>query len=163
MKKLLFLSSAVAVLTLASCKKNETATNTTVEDTTTTEEVATTPAVSNSQEDLLKEAQGKPLTNIVLAQSHYDFGKVKKGESVQHVYEITNTGTNPLIINAVQPGCGCTAPDYTKEPIMPGQKGNITLHFDSTNFDGKVDKFADVYANVENAPIRLTFTADVQP
>lgn len=163
MKKLLFLSSAVAVLTLASCKKNETTATTEGATTTATEQVAGEPAVSNSQEDLLKEAQGKPLTNIVLAQSHYDFGKVKKGESVQHVYEITNTGTNPLIINAVQPGCGCTAPDYTKEPIMPGQKGNITLHFDSTNFDGKVDKFADVYANVENAPIRLTFSADVQP
>ena len=163
MKKLLFLSSAVAVLTLASCKKNESATI--AEDTTVaTEEVNNQQApVQNIQEELLKEAQGKPLTNIVLAQSHYDFGKVKKGESVQHVYEITNTGTNPLIINAVQPGCGCTAPDFTKEPIMPGQKGNITLHFDSTNFDGKVDKYADVFANVENAPIRLTFTADVQP
>ena len=46
---------------------------------------------------------------------------------------------------------------------MPGKKGKITLHFDSTNFDGNVNKFADVFANVEKAPIRINFTANIQP
>ena len=45
--------------------------------------------------------------------------------------------------------------DYTKEPIMPGQKGQITLKFDSTNFDGVVYKSAEVYANVSQVPIKL--------
>lgn len=82
---------------------------------------------------------------------------------VEHVYEVTNTGKNPLIISAVKPGCGCTAPDYTKEPIMPGQKGQITLKFDSTNFDGVVYKSAEVYANVAQVPIEIRFSADIQP
>ena len=76
---------------------------------------------------------------------------------------MTNTGTNPLIISEVKPGCGCTAPDFTKDPIMPGKKGKITLSFDSTNFDGSVQKYADVFANVENAPVKLTFNANIQP
>lgn len=161
MKKAIFVS-ALAALTLAGCKKAE---NTTVtEPETSTEapaQISQNPI--NNQEDLVRAAKEKPLTTIAFAGISHDFGKVKKGESVQHVYEITNTGENPLVISAVQPGCGCTAPDYTKEPILPGKKGSITLHFDSSNFDGKVDKFADVYANVEETPIRLTFTADVQP
>ncbi|AZA78167.1 DUF1573 domain-containing protein [Chryseobacterium sp. G0186] len=105
----------------------------------------------------------EPSTSIALSESNFDFGKIKKGDKVEHVYEVTNTGKNPLIISEVKPGCGCTAPDFTKEPIMPGKKGKITLHFDSSNFDGNVQKYADVFANVEKAPIKLTFTANIQP
>ncbi|WP_353148897.1 DUF1573 domain-containing protein [Chryseobacterium sp.] len=108
-------------------------------------------------------ASNQPTTSIALSESNFDFGKIKKGDKVEHIYEVTNTGKNPLIISEVKPGCGCTAPDFTKEPIMPGKKGKITLHFDSTSFDGNVQKYADVYANVEKSPIKLTFTADIQP
>jgi hypothetical protein len=113
---------------------------------------AATPAPSN-----------QPSTTIALSESNFDFGTIKKGDKVQHVYEVTNTGKNPLVISEVKPGCGCTVPDFTKEPIMPGKKGKITLHFDSSNFDGNVNKYADVFANVEKAPIKLTFTANIQP
>ncbi|MPN38926.1 hypothetical protein SDC9_186451 [bioreactor metagenome] len=116
-----------------------------------------------TQEEMVKEAQSNPLTTLALSESNFEFGKVKKGEHVQHVYEVTNTGKNPLIISQVKPGCGCTVPDYTHEPILPGQKGSITLKFDSSNFDGLVNKQAEVYANVEKAPIVITFSADVQP
>jgi hypothetical protein len=105
----------------------------------------------------------QPLTSVALSENNFDFGKVKKGEKVQHIYEITNTGKNPLVISEVKPGCGCTVPDFTKEPILPGKKGNITLHFDSSSFDGNVQKYADVFANVDKAPIKLTFTANIQP
>jgi len=105
----------------------------------------------------------QPLTTIALSQSNYDFGNIKKGDKVSHVYEITNTGKNPLVISEVKPGCGCTAPEFTKEPILPGQKGKITLSFDSTSFDGAVQKYADVFANVEKSPIKLTFNANIQP
>ncbi|AZA55473.1 DUF1573 domain-containing protein [Chryseobacterium sp. G0201] len=119
---------------------------------TATPAVAGTPAPSN-----------QPLTTIALSENSFDFGKIKKGDKVEHVYEITNTGKNPLVISEVKPGCGCTVPDFTKEPIMPGKKGKITLHFDSSSFDGNVSKYADVFANVDKAPIKLTFTANIQP
>lgn len=105
----------------------------------------------------------QPLTSIALSENSFDFGKIKKGEKVEHVYEVTNTGKNPLVISEVKPGCGCTVPDFTKEPILPGKKGKITLHFDSSSFDGNVQKYADVFANVDKAPIKLTFTANIQP
>ncbi|MEI7486884.1 MAG: DUF1573 domain-containing protein [Chryseobacterium sp.] len=119
---------------------------------TATPAVAGTPAPSN-----------QPLTTIALSENSFDFGKIKKGDKVEHVYEITNTGKNPLVISEVKPGCGFTVPDFTKEPIMPGKKGKITLHFDSSSFDGNVSKYAGVFANVDKAPIKLTFTANIQP
>ncbi|MBL1219316.1 DUF1573 domain-containing protein [Chryseobacterium sp. L7] len=105
----------------------------------------------------------QPLTSVALSESNFDFGNIKKGDKVEHIYEITNTGKNPLVISEVKPGCGCTAPDFTKDPILPGKKGKITLHFDSSSFDGNVQKYADVFANVDKAPIKLTFTANIQP
>lgn len=157
MKNLVKVLPLVAVLAVVSCKKTQQA------DPLVTEEKAVAPAVSQTPEEMVQEAQSKPLTTLALSESNFEFGKIKKGDHVEHVYEITNTGKNPLIISQVKPGCGCTVPDYTKDPILPGQKGKITLKFDSSNFDGLVNKQAEVYANVEKAPIVITFSADIQP
>ncbi|MFZ4931842.1 DUF1573 domain-containing protein [Chryseobacterium sp. Mn2064] len=153
---------------LVSCKKeNKEIQN--AETTTVTDSTATAaPVIADSTAhtaagEAAAPVSNEPSTSVALSESNFDFGKVKKGDKVEHVYEITNTGKNPLVISEVKPGCGCTAPDFTKEPIMPGKKGKITLHFDSSNFDGNVQKYADVFANVEKAPIKLTFTANIQP
>lgn len=160
MKKRIKFLPFVAVLALAACKKEQQA-----EQLLPTEDsvaVAAEPAIM-SQDELLKEAQSKPLTTIALSEAVFEFGKIKKGDHKEHTYEITNTGENPLIISQVKPGCGCTVPDYTKDPILPGKKGMITLKFDSSNFDGLVNKQAEVFANVEKAPIIISFSADIQP
>lgn len=166
MKKLCIALAAVSVL--ASCSKQTETTTATATPEMAQEMPAVTqapsaemPMVENSQE-LAAKAKANPLTTVVLNGSHYDFGKIKKGDKVEHTYEISNTGDKPLIISAVKPGCGCTAPTYTKEPIMPGQKGKVTLSFDSSSFDGMVHKEAEVFANVDRTPIVLTFTADIQ-
>ena len=158
MKNLIKVLPLIAVLSLTSCKKDQKADQLIVE----AQQAVEAPVVQ-TQDELVKEAQSKPLTTLALSEANFDFGKLKKGDHVEHIYEVTNTGTNPLIISQVKPGCGCTVPDYTKDPILPGQKGKITLKFDSTNFDGLVNKQAEVYANVEKAPIVLTFSADIQP
>ena len=158
MKNLIKVLPLIAVLSLTSCKKDQKADQLVVE-----EQQAVEAPVVQTQDELVKEAQSKPLTTLALSEANFDFGKLKKGDHVEHIYEVTNTGTNPLIISQVKPGCGCTVPDYTKDPILPGQKGKITLKFASTNFDGLVNKQAEVYANVEKAPIVLTFSADIQP
>ena len=158
MKNLIKILPLIAVLSLTSCKKDQKADQLIVE-----EQQAVEAPVVQTQDELVKEAQSKPLTTLALSEANFDFGKLKKGDHVEHIYEVTNTGTNPLIISQVKPGCGCTVPDYTKDPILPGQKGKITLKFDSSNFDGLVNKQAEVYANVEKAPIVLTFSADIQP
>lgn len=166
-KTLSIIALSIIGFGLVSCKKenkeNQAADAVATDSTATTTSVADSTAVAPVSAETTAPASNQPLTTIALSESNFDFGQIKKGDKVEHVYEVTNTGTNPLVISEVKPGCGCTAPDFTKEPIMPGKKGKITLHFDSTNFDGAVNKYADVFANVEKAPIKLTFTANIQP
>lgn len=166
-KTLSIIALSIIGLGLVSCKKEnkevQSAETVAVDST-----AITTPATADSTAtpatgEAAAPSSNEPSTSIALSESNFDFGKIKKGDKVEHVYEVTNTGKNPLVISEVKPGCGCTAPDFTKEPIMPGKKGKITLHFDSSNFDGNVQKYADVFANVEKAPIKLTFTANIQP
>ena len=161
MKNFIKIAPLAVALTLLSCKKDQTADQLVIEEDNSAQIAAPMPVDSNAE--MIKEAQSKPLTNLVLSEAHFEFGKMKKGDQKEHIYEVTNTGENPLIISQVKPGCGCTVPDYTKEPILPGKKGKITLKFDSSSFDGLVNKQAEVYANVEKAPIIITFSADIQP
>ncbi|SFI39550.1 DUF1573 domain-containing protein [Halpernia frigidisoli] len=152
--KLLAISS-LALFSFQSCNKKSEPADQIKIDTMTAGPV-------NPNETSIKEAQSKPLTTVAISEDNFDFGVIKKGDVKSHTYEITNTGTNPLIISEVKPGCGCTIPEFTKDPILPGQKGNITLKFESEAFDGVVHKTADVFANTAKAPITLNFTADIK-
>lgn len=166
-KTLSIIALSIIGFGLVSCKKENKETQGTETATTDSAAVAapltTDSAATPATGEAAAPVSNQPSTSVALSENSFDFGKIKKGDKVEHVYEITNTGKNPLIISEVKPGCGCTAPDFTKEPIMPGKKGKVTLHFDSSSFDGNVQKYADVFANVEKAPIRLTFTANIQP
>lgn len=164
-KSLIVLGLFVGALGVTSCDKKE---NTEVQTEESLElspenQAAAEEAIApvNPQDELIQKAQSHPMTSLALSENHYNFGDVKKGGKVSHVYEVTNTGDNPLIISQVKPACGCTAPQYTNTPILPGQKGSVTLEFDSSSFDGLQNKQAEVYANVEQAPIVLTFSANV--
>jgi hypothetical protein len=57
----------------------------------------------------------------------HDFGVIQRGPVAMHTFEFTNVGTQPLIIMNVTPSCGCTHVDWDKKPILPGQKGHISL------------------------------------
>ena len=168
-KTLSIIALSIIGFGLVSCKKENketqnaeiVATDSTAAGTPMTADSAVNPVAAPAE--TAAPVSNEPSTSIALSESNFDFGKIKKGDKVEHIYEITNTGKNPLIISEVKPGCGCTAPDFTKEPIMPGKKGKVTLHFDSSSFEGNVQKYADVFANVEKAPIKLTFTANIQP
>ncbi|WP_172280782.1 DUF1573 domain-containing protein [Chryseobacterium sp. LAM-KRS1] len=166
-KTLSIIALSIIGFGLVSCKKENKEAQTAESVATDSSAAATTPAdspVAPATTEAVTPAQSnQPSTSLALSESNFDFGNIKKGDKVEHVYEVTNTGKNPLVISEVKPGCGCTAPDFTKEPILPGKKGKITLHFDSSSFDGNVQKYADVYANVEKSPIKLTFTANIQP
>jgi len=166
MKSIKILAIAALCTFALSCNKKEGTAVSSTENidsaqASTVVEALSQDSVNPDDAALAKEAQSKPLTTIAFSETDHSFGDIKKGEKVEHIYEVTNTGTNPLVISNVKPGCGCTVPDFTKEPILPGKKGKITLHFDSTNFDGAVNKAADVFVNVEKAPVRLTFSANI--
>jgi hypothetical protein len=82
----------------------------------------------------------------------HDFGTLKEGPVAEHIFEFTNTGNAPLIIQNASASCGCTVPQWPKEPILPGKKGQIKVSYTT---QGHVTPFAkDVYiqSNAVNNP-----------
>lgn len=68
-----------------------------------------------------------PKTTMQFASYDHDFGTINQDSENTHVFKFTNTGTEPLIIQSANGSCGCTVPDYPKEPIAPGSTGEIKV------------------------------------
>lgn len=102
------------------------------------------------------------ITAMVFDEMSFNFGEISAGEIVEHTFHFTNTGDENLIIQDVQAACGCTTPDYTKDFIKPGEKGKITVKFDSSNREGNQSKTVGVYANTKPELHTLHFTAVVK-
>ncbi len=101
--------------------------------------------------------------SISFSQTDYDFGDIKEADgNVSHKFEFTNTGSEPLIIQNVTPSCGCTTPTWTKEPVMPGEKGYISAVFNPSNRPGHFDKYITVQSNASQPSIRLRITGKVE-
>ena len=83
---------------------------------------------------------------ITFEKTTIDYGTVKANSDGNKVFTFTNTGDKPLIISNVQPGCGCTASDWTKEPILPGKKGEVKVHYNAANLNA-FKKTIDVFSN----------------
>ena len=101
------------------------------------------------------------LAAIQFEETVHDFGNIKEGEKVEHIFKFKNTGEVPLILTGVQPSCGCTASDYTKDPVAPGGEGTISLTFDSQGKPGTVNKTATVKANIEGGQTIISFKGNV--
>src|SRR5689334_8619604 len=61
-----------------------------------------------------------PIPTIDFDRTDHDFGTIREGQKVNYTYKFKNNGAAPLIVQSVQPSCGCTAPDWTREPIPVG-------------------------------------------
>jgi len=87
----------------------------------------------------------------------HDFGRVREvhGYSV-HQFDIRNTGTAPLIISHVLTTCGCAQPEWSKEPIEPGEKGFVIVSYDMVNRPGPFEKKITAFTNERR--LRHTFT-----
>ena len=103
-----------------------------------------------------------PKTGINFATSKKDFGKVLSTSSNLHTFVFTNTGTEPLVISNAKGSCGCTVPEWPKEPILPGDKGEIKVVYKPNGQSGKQTKQVTVTANTNPANSILTITGDIQ-
>ncbi len=103
-----------------------------------------------------------PLTTVDFYETKHDYGVIEQGEKVAHVFKFKNTGSEPLVLSNVKPSCGCTTPKWTREPIAPGDEGEIHVEFDSKGKSGKQTKTVTVTANTEPAQKILTITGDIQ-
>lgn len=84
----------------------------------------------------------------------HDYGNVKNGGNGKCSFTFTNTGTEPLIIQTAKGSCGCTVPEWPKEPIAPGAKGTIRVKYD-TNRPGPINKNVTITSNAINEPNKV--------
>lgn len=102
-------------------------------------------------------------TTIQWIDSAKDFGQITEGQKLEVAFRFKNSGDKPLIIQGVQPSCGCTVADYPKEPIAPGKEGVIKGIFDSAGKPGVNTKTMTVLANTQGTTAHhLSFTVNVQ-
>lgn len=91
----------------------------------------------------------------------YTFGEIRQGEIVQHDFEFTNTGGMPLVISEARASCGCTVPEWPKKAIMPGDKANIRVKFDSDGKEGSFRKTVTIFANTYPSQNVLIITGNI--
>ena len=122
---------------------------------------ASTPAVQPAVTPAAEEKPDGPLPTIEFESMDHDFGTITEGQKVAYEYKFKNNGTAPLIIQTAQPSCGCTAPDWTRDPIPPGGTGFVKAEFDSKNKVGPQNKTITVTANTYPKQTTLKFKASV--
>ncbi len=112
---------------------------------------------------------GKPwsdstnVTEIQWLDTNKQFGKINEGQKLEVVFRFKNIGTKPLVIESVQPGCGCTVAEKPEAPVMPGEEGKIKGSFDSNGKGGHVKKNMAVTANTNPRTTMVYFEGDVEP
>lgn len=100
---------------------------------------------------------------MTFEESEFDFGDIAQGEKVEHVFTFTNTGKSDLLITDAKGSCGCTVPDYKKEPIKPGEKSTMKVTFDSAGKTGLQQKTVTITANTATGNELLTIKGSITP
>lgn len=109
-----------------------------------------------------QEKNKDPKAEIAFDKNTHDFGIIWDGVSVEYSFEFTNKGNAPLILSNVQPSCGCTAPSWPREPIMPGKKAKIVVVYSPGGYRGNFSKTISVASNASNSNLVLTIKGNVK-
>ncbi|AWA30253.1 DUF1573 domain-containing protein [Flavobacterium magnum] len=133
MKKMLCVAAIAAFLLTTSCKKESDPKN--------------------------PDAAGKAIMDF--KEREFDFGDIKEGDKVEHVFEFKNTGEADLKIESARGSCGCTVPDYPKEPVKPGEESQIKVSFNSARKHGKQHKTVTITANTPKGSEIIRITGNV--
>lgn len=93
----------------------------------------------------------------------HDFGTIKESDGkVTHTFEVSNSGDMPLVITRVIASCGCTTPEWPKEPIAPGKKAQIKVTFDPSGRPGPFTKTISVYSNGKTGSFIMNIRGEVE-
>ena len=102
-----------------------------------------------------------PTTTIEFEETTYDFGEMEEGVRVTQVYTFTNTGDQPLIFSNARGSCGCTVPQWPREPIAPGETASITVEFNTKNKLGKRNQKVTLTGNTNPPQTFIYLTGTV--
>lgn len=142
-----FLISLIVIITLVSCDSNKVKVSA---------DLVNNPVTADGIN------KGASAPAIKFEKNEHDFGKILQGEQLSYTFKFKNTGNAPLIITSIEKTCGCTSPEYSKEPIKPGEEGKITITYDSKGHKGFQNKRLIVKTNTNPSESILRIKAQVE-
>ena len=145
MKKVFFSVGLVAALAFTSCKDN----------------ASDKVKGENVEMAATRDADATVFPTMEFEEKAYDFGNIARGTAVEHVFKFKNTGKAPLVIVDATSTCGCTVPSYPKDPIQPGETGELLVKYNGSGLNA-VTKIVTVKANTEKGSETVKITAFVQ-
>ena len=107
-------------------------------------------------------AENKNQADFKFETLEYNYGTIKQGDKVNYTFNFVNTGKEPLIITNAQGSCGCTVPEWPKEPIKKGEAGKIHVTFNSAGKMGLQDKTITITSNAKTSPVVLHIKGNIE-
>ncbi len=147
MKKGILILAGVFAMTFVSCK----------------DEAAKKVKEENVEIAAERDAKNTDFPVMTFAETEHDFGTINEGDVVEHKFSFTNTGKAPLVIVSAKGSCGCTVPEWPKEPIAPGATGEMLVKFNSNGKPNQQTKQVTITANTEAGKELLKIKAMVTP
>lgn len=168
MKKAIFALTALAMLGFTSCdnaaskiRESESEASASNAQNTNANKAETNFQANQNNQQIDVDPENAPAFSF--EKESHDFGVIKEGEVAKTDFTFTNTGKTPLIITNASGSCGCTVPQWPREPIAPGESGTIHVEFNSQGKPGNQTKQVTLTANtVPNKKI-LRISAQVTP
>jgi hypothetical protein len=124
-------------------------------------DLVTNPVSADSS--IAKAESKKGLPVISFEKLEHDFGTITQGEQAEYSFKFVNTGDMDLIVSAANASCGCTVPEFSKEPIRPGAQGMIKVKFNSDYRLDAFEKTISVTANTQPLETVLTIRGFINP
>lgn len=166
-KKIVFAFAACAMIAATSCKKEDATSK--IDPNATDVPMPTTepnPEANIGGPEVPPAAAPVPVDGkypvMSFETSEHDFGTINQGDKVQYVFKFKNTGEADLIISKAVGSCGCTVPEFPKEPIAPGASGEMKVSFNSAGKHGKQTKSVTITANTKTGTEKLQIHASIQ-
>ncbi|KAA1243150.1 DUF1573 domain-containing protein [Aquimarina sp. RZ0] len=147
MKKGILILAGVLALTFVSCK----------------DEAAKKVNEEKVADAAERDAKNTDFPVMTFAETEHDFGTINEGDVVEYTFKFTNTGKAPLVIVNAKGSCGCTVPEWPKEPVAPGATGEMLVKFNSNGKPNVQNKQVTITANTEAGKEVIKIKATVTP
>ena len=107
---------------------------------------------------------GETCAQLVFAPAAWDFGTIEEsGGRVSHTFTGVNRGAEPVVVLDVVTSCGCTVPEFSRRPVLPGDSTRVTVTYDPMNRPGVFSKSLGVYSSERKKIATLTVSGTVVP
>ncbi len=120
----------------------------------TTMAFAQNPTLENKEEE-------EALPHIEFKETLHDFGQLPLKSDATCEFTFTNTGEVPLVLSKVRASCGCTVPEWPKEPVLPGEEGVITVKYTTVHRPNVINKAVIVQSNADNKQVILRIKGEI--